>query len=79
MKTFISSLILASAAAQKVTLPSEVTLQGRTCPDKTDIRCFWGIPYAEPPTGQRRFKPPQAYDYDGEKEYDATYHGPKCY
>jgi carboxylesterase type B len=53
-----------SAAAQtddySVTLPSGLTLNGKQC-DGTSGRCFFGVPYAEAPVGDLRFRPPQKY------------------
>ena len=38
---------------------------------------FLGIPYAMPPTGDRRFRPPQPYDQKFD-EFDASRYSPLC-
>ncbi|NOT27647.1 MAG: carboxylesterase family protein [Acidobacteria bacterium] len=43
----------------------------------TDIRAFKGIPYAAPPTGDRRWRPPAAAEPWTEVR-DATRFGPRC-
>lgn len=35
------------------------SVRGTTLADDTGIRVFWGIPYAEPPVGALRWRPPQ--------------------
>jgi len=42
------------------------------------IDCFLGIPFAQPPTGNLRFRPPQPLNYTLD-EYDATELPPTCY
>ena len=44
--------------------------------DKT-VHVFRGIPFAEPPVGERRFRPPVAKEPWGEP-YNATYFRPAC-
>ncbi len=46
--------------------------------DNGDISNFLGIPYAEPPIGQRRFRSPQRHGGWGNGEFTATEHGPAC-
>ncbi|XP_034235646.1 venom carboxylesterase-6-like isoform X2 [Thrips palmi] len=43
-----------------------------------DYAAFWGIPFAEPPVGKLRFKPPKPRDLP-ESQFDATNeHNPAC-
>ncbi|XP_072020501.1 cholinesterase-like [Amphiura filiformis] len=43
-----------------------------------DIDMFLGIPYAEPPLGERRFSPPIAKESWGDDIYNATYQREVC-
>jgi len=54
------------------------TLQGSVSPESPRVRQFLGIPYAEPPTGNLRFKPPVSKSATNEV-IDATRHAPSCY
>lgn len=66
--------LVAAAAAQSVTLP-QGTLQGGTC-EFSDASVYYSIPFAQPPTGDLRFAPPQPYN--GSLDIDATVETPKC-
>ena len=78
MQKLILTLLLSYSLAQNVTLPSGTKLIGRACPDNTALRCFFGVPFAEPPTGDNRFRPPVPYNYT-ESEITVQNHGSKCY
>ncbi|XP_075684049.1 thyroglobulin [Rhinoderma darwinii] len=44
--------------------------------DIKNVNQFLGIPYAAPPTGENRFRPPQPYTWTG--TWNATYIRPSC-
>ncbi|CAB0031781.1 unnamed protein product [Trichogramma brassicae] len=71
-----------TAAATVVTLRTRLgTITGTTMTTSNDgkvIYAFRGLPYAEPPTGRQRFKPPQAVKPWGDRVLDATQEGPAC-
>lgn len=79
----IFACCIASAAAQPpgdtqpiVTIDSG-TLQGAKFGGAPDEAMFLGIPYAAPPTGERRWKPPQAVKkWDSVRKADA--YGAAC-
>lgn len=76
----IAALVLAvSAPALAQSRPVVTTQEGRLRGEAADgINIFRGVPYAEPPTGWRRWRPPQqASRWRGER--DATAFGPACY
>ena len=43
------------------------------------VDCFLGIPFARPPTGNLRFRPPEPLPDDASTEYDATELPASCY
>jgi carboxylesterase type B len=53
------------------------SVQGVTWPNSTDVRFFGGIPYAEPPVGVARFRPPITKRPSNET-LDASWFGPSC-
>ncbi|WVQ83043.1 hypothetical protein IAT38_005181 [Cryptococcus sp. DSM 104549] len=55
----------------------EVTYQG-LLNTTTNVEQFLAIPYAQPPVGSLRFKPPQPWAPGSETLLDATSHGPSC-
>jgi hypothetical protein len=36
-------------------------VEGHDASEETSVQAYLGIPYALPPTGSRRFQPPEAY------------------
>lgn len=60
MLSLTIALLVSGALAQTVTLPSG-TLQGGKC-STSNASYFYSVPYAQPPTGDLRFAPPQAYN-----------------
>ena len=74
--TMLSLLfLLASSTLAQVTLPSGDTLTGGQCPS-SDALYYSSVPYAQPPTGDLRFAPPQPYDGSYTGEYTAL--TPNC-
>lgn len=54
------------------------TVQGAVSPETADVRQFLGIPFAEAPVGQLRFRPPVTKKATDDL-IDATKYGPYCY
>lgn len=69
----LAALIAAPAAAQVVNAPAGA-VRGTTA---GDIRLFKGIPYAKPPIGELRWRPPVPLERWG-GERSATEFGPAC-
>lgn len=53
------------------------SVKGVPWPNSTDVRFFGGIPYAEPPVGAARFRPPITKGLV-DKTIDASWFGPSC-
>ncbi|KAL5113981.1 hypothetical protein ACEQ8H_008127 [Pleosporales sp. CAS-2024a] len=53
------------------------SVQGVPWPNNTDVRFFGGIPYAEPPLGAARFRPPIT-KRPTNQTIDASWFGPSC-
>jgi hypothetical protein len=53
------------------------SVQGVPWPNTTDVRFFGGIPYAEPPVGAARFRPPIT-KRPTNQTIDASWFGPSC-
>jgi carboxylesterase type B len=51
--------------------------KGISWPNETSVRFFGGIPYAEPPIGSNRFRPPVTKKPSNET-IDASWFGPSC-
>ncbi|XP_071500639.1 acetylcholinesterase-like [Diadema antillarum] len=70
--------------APRVTLPGGGILKGVTLPFNeseflnidTHVNAFLGVPYAQPPVGNLRFRDPLPYNISG--EYNATEHRAEC-
>ncbi|VEL11246.1 unnamed protein product, partial [Protopolystoma xenopodis] len=56
-----------------------LTVEVTTETGKNKVEAFLGIPYAKPPTGRRRFAPPQLVEAWGEKVMRAVKQKPSCY
>lgn len=52
-------------------------VQGIQWPNASDVRFFGGVPYAEPPTGSARFRPPIT-KRPSNQTIDASWFGPSC-
>lgn len=70
--------VLQAFAASSVTI-GPGTLQGGTCEGDSNVTFFKSIPYAQAPTGNLRFAPPQPFNtsYDGGSR-NATSPPPAC-
>ncbi|SJL07135.1 related to Lipase 4 [Armillaria ostoyae] len=69
----VTSAVISSRAAPTVTLDS-ATFTGT---NSGAVSKFLGIPFAQPPTGDRRFRLPETHPaYNG--SYDASAFGPSC-
>jgi para-nitrobenzyl esterase len=77
----LASIALVRSKDPTVTLSSGTVLNGKICSgfEKQGIRCFLGIPYAEPPINENRFRPPLPFNYTGIESLDTTSSGAKCY
>ena len=77
------TLLLAAAVAGAQTLPQLVRLTssgyviGYVSEDDASVRVFLGVPYAEPPVGDLRFRPPQPAT-PPEVPIDALVEPPSC-
>ena len=55
------------------------TLMGKVIGvNKGPVNLFLGIPYAEPPVGKLRFRPPKPKRHWQSKVYNATHFAPEC-
>lgn len=53
--------IAAVAVAQQAHVGSDGVIQGHKAIQNPSVTEWLGVPYAQPPVGQLRFAPPQAY------------------
>ena len=78
---FVIAILLATALNASVIAQERIkiasgTLEG-TSEKSSGVRSFKGIPFAEPPTGDRRWKPPQAVkNWQGMRKAESF--GPRC-
>lgn len=90
LKMFFKSILLAFLAAQTVysactdsvdddlIVDTELfTVKGMVSPNSTAVRIFKGVPYAEPPIGALRFRPPVTKKKTSAL-IDATRYAPVC-
>ena len=81
MRTFIaliSTVSIALAASSPTATVKNGTLQGHYS-SEWDQDFFLGIPYAQPPIGDLRFRWPQPLDTSYNGTRDATQYGYSCY
>lgn len=77
-------LVLGDAARPTVRLPQHGHVVGITIPADTahhrprTVEAFYGIPYAEPPTGDRRFRPAAPLPPCPDRVLDAAKYGPSA-
>jgi para-nitrobenzyl esterase len=73
---FLATLLIGSVAAQDRIKTAQGVVEG-TSKDFPGVRSFKGIPFAQPPVGDLRWKPPQPPgDWKGVRP--ATQFGPRC-
>lgn len=53
-------------------------VQGTSWPNNSDVNFFGNIPYAEPPVGVLRFRPPVTKAPEPENVVNGTWFGPSC-
>lgn len=53
-------------------------VQGTSWPNNTDVDFFGNIPYAEPPIGARRFRPPVTKAPTPDTVINGSWFGPSC-
>ena len=74
--TLMTALTLRAAAADRVKIANGV-IDGAGAQQSTGVRVFRGIPFAQPPTGDLRWREPRPVkNWQGVKQ--ATSFGPRC-
>eukprot|EP00927_Polykrikos_kofoidii_P048930 TRINITY_DN43098_c0_g1_i1.p1 TRINITY_DN43098_c0_g1~~TRINITY_DN43098_c0_g1_i1.p1 ORF type:complete len:555 (+),score=65.12 TRINITY_DN43098_c0_g1_i1:63-1727(+) len=74
MAAIHSSLALSSELALSVELDGGKAMGF----ESNGVGCFLGLPFAEPPVGDKRWRPPQRKDPWGPRVWDATKFGHNC-
>ena len=77
---FLSAVVTADSEEVNVTLSTGTVLRGKVCAgyETEGIRCFFGVPYAEPPTGDNRFRPTIPFNYTGIDSLLTKKHASRC-
>ncbi|KAH8801426.1 Alpha/Beta hydrolase protein [Xylogone sp. PMI_703] len=70
--------ILLHDGSDLIVRTNSFSVKGLVSPNSTDVRIFKGVPYAEPPVGPRRFRPPVA-KAPTPQLIDATEYSPICW
>lgn len=91
MKSFFAKLTLLAAAAQyAIGSPTQTcsdallirndafAVQGAAWPNNSKVNFFGNIPYAEPPVGNLRFRPPVTKAPKPDETINGTWFGPSC-
>lgn len=74
---FLAGALLSAAFASPLVTVKNGTIRG-VHSKEWDQDFFLGIPYAQPPTGQRRFRWPQSINESFAVELDASRYGDSC-
>ena len=78
LRVLLSTAALASAATSPIVTIANGTIQGLHS-DHWNQDYFLGIPYAQPPLGELRFRWPQPLENAFDGTFDATHYGYTCY
>ncbi|GAB7359748.1 hypothetical protein MBLNU230_g6920t1 [Neophaeotheca triangularis] len=76
--SFVSFLLTTTASSPPTAQVKNGTVQGRHSPEWSQD-FFLGIPYAQPPLGELRFRWPQPMNSSFDGTFDATEYGYSCY
>lgn len=75
--SLLAVLVTAQKNSDLIVKTNHFTIQGIVEPNATNVRTFRRVPYAEAPTGERRFKPPVTKKPESEV-LDGTQYGASC-